>query len=328
MEVAEERGLNRTELLVDAGLPGDLLDDPAGRLSLLETWSIFDALLQATGDPLLGFEAARRLPLTAHGSLGYALICASTPRQAVEVLQRFWHLRGRGVLMNHHETPDGLFFEVTPEVPIPTRLRDLLFGSMLTSMVGGMGFVLPDLAGDAEIWLQGPPPEGLESFAGPLPRLRFQMPRAGIALPVSKQRLDQPLPTANPEAFNQAIAQCERESALNDIGDDVLAPVRAALTPGDDGYPTPEVLAETLNLSPRTLRRRLHEHGHSYKQLLEEARRRDSHQLLARPELEVRQVAAMLGYTDPANFTRAFKSWTGMAPSGWRQARQVVEGNG
>lgn len=328
MEVAAERGISSQRILISAGLPTDLLDDPAGQLSLLETWLIFEALLRQADDPALGFEAGRRLPLTAHGSLGYALMCASTPREAISVLERFWHLRGRGVVMRAEETDTGLFFELTPTAPIPATLRDFLFGSMLTSMYGGIRFMLPDLSGRVEIWLQGPRPENFRDQHGELPTIRFAMPRAGIALEADKARIDQPLPTANPEAFSQAIAQCERESVLNHPADDLSGRVRASLIPGRDGYPAPEQLAASLNVSPRTLRRRLQEQGQSYQTLLEEARRRDSQQLLENRKLEIRQVAAMLGYTDPANFTRAFRSWTGMAPSVWRQARQVVEGNG
>ena len=327
VEVATEWGISSERILISAGLPTDLLDDPAGRLSLLETWLIVEALLRETGDLALGFEAGRRLPLTAHGSLGYALMCAGTPREAISVLERFWHLRGRGVVMRAEETDAGLFFELMPEAPVPATLRDFLFGSMLTSMYGGIRFMLPDLSARVEIWLQGPRPENFRDLDSDLPRVRFDMPRAGIALDAGKGRIDQPLPTANPEAFAQAIAQCERESALNDPADDLLRRVRATLVPDRDGYPTPEQLASDLNISPRSLRRRFQKQGQSYQKLLEEARRRDSQQLLGNDELEIRQIAAMLGYADPANFTRAFRGWTGHTPSSWRREQQCKARN-
>ena len=70
VEVARDRGVPPAQVLRHAGLPADLLDDPAGRLSLVQAWQIFDAVLALTGDPALGFETGHRLPLTAHGSLG------------------------------------------------------------------------------------------------------------------------------------------------------------------------------------------------------------------------------------------------------------------
>lgn len=317
-EVAQDHGVSRAQVLALASLPADALDDPAGRLSLLETMQVLDAIFALTGDRSLGFQAGLRLPLTAHGSLGYALMCAATPRQANTILERFWHLRARGVLMTVQEADDQLFFELVPELPMPDPLRDLLFGSTLTSMVRGMTFVSPMLPIRHEIWLQGGEPEGFERWRDQLPPVCFNMPRSGLMLWGDQAWLDQPLPTANPEALAQAIAQCERESALTEPADTVLRQTRVALMLGANGYPTPAQVAGMVHLSPRTLRRRLQEQGHSYKQLLDDARYRDSRQLLTNPDLEIQRIAELLGYADPANFTRAFKAWTGMTPSAWR----------
>lgn len=319
VEVARDRGVPPARVLAHAGLRTDLLDDPAGRLSCLQTWQITQAVLELTGDPALGFEAGGRLPLTAHGSLGYALMCAPTPREAIRILERFWHLRGRGVTMSVRESEDSLFFDVSPELPMPLPLRDFLFSSMLTSMWQGIRFVMPDVPVVTEIWLQGVEPPGFGPWQGRLPAVRFGMPAAGIRLTGDKRPLDFPLATANPEGLVHALGQCERESALMGGGaDPVLQRTRTALQLGPDGYPSPEVIASLLYMTPRTFRRRLQDQGSSYKQLLEEARRRDGCRLLQNPELEIRQVSELLGYADPANFTRAFRAWTGKAPRDWR----------
>lgn len=320
VEVAEQHGLPRAKVLACAGLPPTLLDDPAGRLSLQAIWQLLDAIVTLGGRPELAFESGLRMPLTAHGSLGYALMCAATPRQAIEILERFWHLRGRGFVLSVETDDDKLFFGVTPEILLPTPLRDAQMSGVLTSMYQGIRFMMPLLDTRDEIWLQGSEPERFDTLRDKLPTVRFKMPRAGILLGGDMTTLDHPLPTANPEALAQALAQCERESALMADDDDIVRRVRAAMIPGNDGYPSPEQLAVTLHLTPRTFRRRLHDQGQSYQQLLEDARRRDSCRLLAQPELEIRRISELLGYTEPANFTRAFRGWTGMAPSQWRQA--------
>ncbi|MFN3586802.1 MAG: helix-turn-helix transcriptional regulator, partial [Moraxellaceae bacterium] len=140
-------------------------------------------------------------------------------------------------------------------------------------------------------------------------------PVAGLRLVGDRAALAQPLPTANPEGLAAALARCEQESVLMGVAAEPLhRRVRAALQPGESGYPGPDVIAASLHLSPRTLRRRLGEEGCNYQSLLEAARRYDSCALLARPELEIRTISTWLGYADPANFTRAFRGWTGMTP--------------
>ena len=71
-------------------------------------------------------------------------------------------------------------------------------------------------------------------------------------------------------------------------------------------------------MSSRTLTRRLQQTGLGFQQLLDEARKRDAIKLLQNTSLTVEQIALRLGYTDPANFSRAFKKWTGEPPSQYR----------
>jgi AraC-like DNA-binding protein len=322
VEVAAERGADRAAVLGHAGVEAARIEDPAGRLSLAEMWRVHEAVAGALGDTAIGFEVGDRLPLTAHGNLGYALLCAATPREAVGILERFWHLRGRGFVMRPRSEEGGLFLEVAPELPTPARVRDPVLASMLTSIHRGMCFLGLGWSGSTEMWLPGAEPAGFAAIRERLPPVRFEMPAAGMRILADAASLDRRQATANPEGLAHALAACERESALMGGGaDPLLVRTRAALQLGAHGYPPPAALARALHVTPRTLRRRLQEHGTSYQALLEEARRRDACRLLERPEVPVREIGALLGYDDPANFTRAFRGWTGVPPTEWRRAR-------
>jgi AraC-like DNA-binding protein len=80
-------------------------------------------------------------------------------------------------------------------------------------------------------------------------------------------------------------------------------------------------LAEELNLSMRTLYRRLHEEGTSLQVLKDEARRDKAIDLLRRTERSIKQIAQAVGFRSEKSFTRAFRSWTGSAPTAYRSSK-------
>jgi AraC-like DNA-binding protein len=73
-----------------------------------------------------------------------------------------------------------------------------------------------------------------------------------------------------------------------------------------------------MNMSTRNLQRRLHQEGASFKMLLEKTRKDLSHQYIKNSNLSINEITFMLGFSEPANFTRAFKRWTDHSPSEYR----------
>jgi len=82
--------------------------------------------------------------------------------------------------------------------------------------------------------------------------------------------------------------------------------------------PSFEELTGRLNMSPRTLRRRLEKEGTSYQRIKDNARRDVAITLLSREGLTVSEVAEQVGFSDPSAFHRSFKKWTGQSPGSYR----------
>ncbi len=91
---------------------------------------------------------------------------------------------------------------------------------------------------------------------------------------------------------------------------------------GDDfrsDLPSFNDLARQLNMSERTLRRRLDREGTSYQRIKDTVRREAAIAYLANPEMTVSDVAELLGFSDPSAFHRSFKRWTGRSPGDYRE---------
>jgi len=101
---------------------------------------------------------------------------------------------------------------------------------------------------------------------------------------------------------------------------DLTGSVRQAVTSLlHSGFPDLGFVAELTGMSTRNLQRHLKSEGLSYSQIVDESRFEIARRLLEETDLKLIDVAFEAGYGEPANFTRAFKRWAGMAPKTFKR---------
>ncbi len=101
----------------------------------------------------------------------------------------------------------------------------------------------------------------------------------------------------------------------------VIGSVRSILTGLlATGYPDLPTVAREVGIPVRTLQRRLADAGLTYSDLVTEARFDRARELLGDRSRKIGEIASALGYSDPANFTRAFKKLAGMTPAQYRES--------
>lgn len=320
LAVARARGLDAEALIVEAGLDAATLADPAALVAPAAHMCLGQLIMVRTGNDGLGFDIGFALPLTTHGSLGFAVLCCGSLREAVGLLGRFWRLRERGAELQICEQDAHIVLELSAPMDLPLAVGAIYFECLLTVLFRSMQLLLGSSERIGLFALAGPEAGYHARYRERLPPCCHDMPTYRFMVP--QEVLDRPLPMANAAMLDQAIAQCERELALLEHPDDeLLARVRAALTLSPTGYPSQTVLAAQLHMSLRTLRRRLQACGTGYKELLDVARRRDALRLLETTTLSIQCIATMLGYLNPTNFARAFRLWTGRSPREYRAIR-------
>jgi len=112
----------------------------------------------------------------------------------------------------------------------------------------------------------------------------------------------------------------------------IIRAVREAIAQRlDDGRPSLCAVAGELHVSARTLQRRLSGAGWTYKQLVDDVRFAMARQRMAVPDAPLKAVAAELGFSEQASFTRAFRRWIGITPREYRRqllTSPVPEGPG
>ncbi|RDS78790.1 AraC family transcriptional regulator [Dyella monticola] len=126
--------------------------------------------------------------------------------------------------------------------------------------------------------------------------------------------LAHPLPGYNPLTSRQALALCHQQLRGTTSADEIVGSVERLLRSRLRDHPRLTEVAHTLHLSERSLRRRLAESGRIFREIHDRVRAERALELLRAGQMSVAEIGIELGFSDPREFRRAFKRWTGMPP--------------
>jgi len=305
-------------VLEGTGLTVQALKDPATRLSLPACAALVSRARELTGEPALAFMMGLQMRVSWHGFLGFAAMTAATVRDALEVAEHFSLTRTSAFGLSSYVEGDtaALVLEERAELG---ALREF---AVLTLLVGiariARDATGSDVRGVAECAFPAPDYAArvLERVGSKRTSMLFDRPSHRLVFPAST--LDLPIVTADPVATQLARTQCDRELAALTEGGSFVGKVRALVSRGDDGTRSLDEVARRLHVSTRTLKRRLADQGTSFSAVLEGVRHQRALLLLENRQLGLADVAGRLGYSDVANFTRAFRRWTGRTPAAYR----------
>jgi AraC-like DNA-binding protein len=143
--------------------------------------------------------------------------------------------------------------------------------------------------------------------------VRFRAKRDALIL--DARTLATPFITRNDDLLQVLLPGLDAKLTPRTLLDDVRSTISRRMR-GEK--PSLEKIARELSMSPRTLQRRLEEHGVSYQTLLDEVRHATALRLLRAKEVEVSEIAFLLGFEELNSFGRAFRAWEGTTPHRWR----------
>jgi AraC-like DNA-binding protein len=121
--------------------------------------------------------------------------------------------------------------------------------------------------------------------------------------------------TANPVARDIFRRECDRLLSRDTHRGMVSERVQEVLLKSGTEFPTSMIVANQLHMSESTLQRRLAKEGYKFQQLLDQVRNKLAHEYLTSTQLTINEIAALLGFSDAANFRRSFKRWSNKTPT-------------
>ena len=152
-------------------------------------------------------------------------------------------------------------------------------------------------------------------------QLNFDQDENQLLIPLSIA--DELLIGGNPELALLNDQVITRRLALLDRNDIVARVQSAVLEQLPHGNISDDSVASALHMSVRTMHRKLVDEDQNFRNLLVEMRRNLAELYIMDNSLTLTEISMLLGFSEPSSFSRAFKSWTGSAPSEIRQARAL-----
>jgi AraC-like DNA-binding protein len=293
--------------------------DPGLRIPMEKIDRIRIKALELWGVAPWGLRPASVYLPSQFGALGYAWQASLTLRSAFLRLERFIRVVNEKAMVLVEDQGDSMVVTLKLDVPsLCQTVRDQGALAMVTRMcrlIGGEEFRLQ------AVNFKHAQPEDIqpyfEFFGCPL---HFEQTENQLLIPVAFA--DEILVGANPELALLNDQVVTRRLALLDRND-IVARVQAALMDQlPNGNVTDDSVADSLYMSVRTMHRKLTDVDNNFRNLLVEMRRNLAEQYIMDNSLTLTEISLLLGFSEPSSFSRAYKNWTGTAPSEARQARQ------
>ncbi|HLD66876.1 MAG TPA: AraC family transcriptional regulator [Pseudomonas sp.] len=310
-------GLDSAALCREAGLDPSRLDEPNARCPLSQTTRLWQLAVAASGDPALGLRTSQYVTPTTFHALGYALVASSSLREMFERIVRYHRVVSDALELELRECADTyeFRFRVPPGSPPPAaEALDAFAAIYVRSCRNRLDRDFVPLA----VQLQRPAPQDPQPwhqvFRAPL---LFAAPENLLRFP--REAFERRLDDGNPELAEHNETVLERtleQLQAATWSSRVRACLQAQLPAGE---PSAERIAQTLHLSLRSLQRHLAQEGLGYDRLLAETRQQLALQHMRDPRCSISEIAYLLGFADTSSFSRAFKRWTGQAPSQYRE---------
>jgi AraC-like DNA-binding protein len=312
----DDLGLDAKRVLVGLGLAIDDLADPACRVSFRQGREVILRAMKLAKGRALGLETGMREKITSVGLVGYAMMTAATVGDAVRLgleLQK-----DTGSMLEFGTRVSAREVAVTAA----SRFNDPdIYGFLVEEAFAsfmGIGMALTDGGfRPLRIDLAYPAP----AHAGHYDQV-FHCPvrfsQVESAFVFDPALFAQPLASADPIGHRQLLEFLAFNRARSREAAEVIESVERVLRPKLGGRYAIADIARELGMSERTMRRRLAESNVSFQSIVDGLKKQRALELLANPELAVEQISVAVGFTDPHNFRRAFRRWTGSTPSALR----------
>ncbi|MFW2372032.1 MAG: AraC family transcriptional regulator [Gammaproteobacteria bacterium] len=312
-------GLNSREIFEQAGLDPDRLSDSNARYSHEGMTRLWKLVSEITADPCIGLKVAHYWHPTSMHALGYSWMASATLKEALERLVRYFHVISTttSLVLEEDEESVKLFFPIPSNIhpaveAVDTALAVIIemcrisYGDDFKPVHISMMREKPSCEEEFERFFRSP-----ISYLSSMNVIRFSRADIELRLPTANAELAR----VNDSIVTDYLAKLDKNNIIAQVKSRILEQLPS-------GNFSEELIAQSLNKSLRSLQRKLTEEGTTYRALLDATRQELTKQYINNTSYAINEITYLTGFSEPSNFSRAFKRWTGQSPSNYRASLQ------
>jgi len=318
VRVAEQSGINRD--LIDQLLNADQAKGDLRSISVNQYLALMRYGIEHCSD--FGLRVGQSVTLGSYPVLGMTLLSCNSLRQVLEQIVRYESLNhDLGVSKLTFGSVESRF-TWTPNAFHLTDQKDSLSFHLVMSVFAGIKIFSPWLINRVipveHVSFMAAAPKNIALYKDFFnAELQFNQPENSIT--VKSDVLTWPVLNGDSASFNALTSHAENLLLTRDDQQDIIWQLKSILPDALRGQAFRiDDVARQLNMSARTLQRKLKESGQGYQSLLDEVRKCLSELYLVEGKLSMNEIAFLVGYQEQSSFNHAFKIWNGVSPTVYR----------
>lgn len=320
LQLLEEQGHGVAPILAAAGLPEEFKHQTQDSyLTLEQVQTLIEHAVHLSGSSCLGVYLGHRLNLSAHGVVGFAGLSAATMGDALRVAQRFQALIMPLLQLEVEQQHQVTWVRVSMVTELAEPSKKFLLDALLSSIYIQGTFLHTGVIKDVTAYIPYPSEQYEQAAKDAFPNVEIRYGHDQLCVSFPNQLVEAPLALADRQTHEHALRQCEALLEAMPRPGGLAEQIRLQLMQAGPPFPSLEQLAQQQYMSERTLRRHLLQDNIRWRDLLAEVKMTLAKQYLMSGQDNITAIALKLGYQDSANFSRAFRQYTGLSPSDWRQ---------
>lgn len=316
-------GKDTRSILAQAQLDRELIDGVDAKITLSQYEAFWEACATELGDNLCGLKMSQMVPFGTFSNFDFLLGSSSNVKEAIEKAQKYYPLVNQGLFLEVIQGGDSIQIRMNPIIhEMSLKVLEFELGLLL--------FRLKNIAVFEDDFFKlgfchGP--TGELTLYQKILKLTPQFDQDCNYIEVANKALMVLLEKSNTQLLDMLEANAQKEleklGTLPKDADDPLYQKLVAFIKDNivSGKATIEDAALHLNMSSRTLQRKLKDKGYSYTDVMVSVRREIALNLMKDQNVSLSEIAYLCGFSESSAFHRAFKQWMGKTPQQFRKQK-------